>query len=199
MWHCEDPRRGVSRRRLTNARRLTLWGSAVALATIALASPHIPQVGDDPPDVLGKSSTGEAIHLKDYRGRIVVISFFASWCGPCRKEVPMLMKLQEHATRDKVVVFSVNWRQSYDEFRQIGKIFEKEKSAITLVSDERGHIGDAYSVKGIPHMLIVGRDGKIVAIHVGYSEDEIPVIVDEINGAWAKGLTEDSTSTQTQN
>jgi len=158
-----------------------LLGSAAASA----AKPAL-KVGDDPPDVLGKSASGDAVHLTDLRGRIVVISFFASWCGPCRKEVPMLMALQKNATREKVVVISVNWRQGSDAFQAIRKIFQDHASEITLVSDERGRVGDAYGVHAIPFMIIVGKDGKIVALHLGYGEGEIPVIADEINTAWAK-------------
>jgi hypothetical protein len=87
-------------------------------------------------------------------------------------------------------VLSVNWRQSYNEFRQIVKIFKDMGAGITLISDEHGRAGAAYGVKGIPHMIIVGRDGKIAAIHVGYSEEEIPVLVDEINAAWSKAPSE---------
>jgi peroxiredoxin len=156
----------------------------------ALGSAPNLKVGDLPPDVFGKSSTGEVVHLSDYRGRIVVISFWATWCGPCRKELPVLVNLERKATREKVVVFSVNWRQSYDEFRQIKKIFKDMGTDITLISDERGRAGEAYGVKGIPHMIIVGRDGKIAAIHVGYSEEELPRLVDEINSAWSKAPLE---------
>jgi thiol-disulfide isomerase/thioredoxin len=159
----------------------TAWGSAPNL-----------KVGDAPPDVFGKSSTGEVVHLTDYRGRIVVISFWATWCGPCRKELPVLANLEKKATREKVVVLSVNWRQNSNEFRQIMKIFKDMGTDITLISDERGRAGEAYGVKGIPHMIIVGRDGKIAAIHVGYSEEEIPVLVDEINSAWSKAPSEAS-------
>jgi thiol-disulfide isomerase/thioredoxin len=153
------------------------------------AAPSL-KVGDAPPDVFGKSSTGEVVHLNDYRGRIVVISFWATWCGPCRKELPILVNLEKKATREKVVVLSVNWRQTYDEFRQIKKIFKDMGTDITLISDERGRAGEAYGVTGIPHMIIVGRDGKIAAIHVGYSEGELPLLVDEINSAWSKGPSE---------
>jgi hypothetical protein len=55
---------------------------------------------------------------------------------------------------------------------------------------DRGAVGELaagpYGVKGIPHMIIVGRDGKIAAIHVGYSEQAIPILMDEINSAWNK-------------
>lgn len=98
----------------------------------------------------------------------------------------MLMAVQEQATREKVVVLSVNWRQGYEEFRQIRKVFRDQGTDVTLISDERGRAGAAYGVKGIPHMIIVGRDGKIAAIHVGYSEQQLPILIDEINAAWNK-------------
>ena len=161
---------------------LTSFTGLVGAATL--------NVGDAPPDVFGKSWTGEAVHLSDYRGRIVIISFWASWCGPCRKELPMLMAVQEHATRDKIVVLSVNWRQSHEEFLRIKRIFKDKATQVTLISDEHGRAGDAYGVKGIPHMIIVGRDGKIAAIHVGYSEQQIPILIDEINAAWNKATSD---------
>jgi len=144
------------------------------------------KVGDAPPDVFGKSSTGQVVHLSDYRGKIVVISFWATWCGPCRKELPVLVNLEKQATREKLIVLTVNWQQGYNEFRQIMKIFKDMGTDITLISDEHGRAGAAYGVKGIPHMIILGRDGRIAAIHVGYSEEQLPVLVDEINSAWSK-------------
>ncbi|HLJ38982.1 MAG TPA: TlpA disulfide reductase family protein [Steroidobacteraceae bacterium] len=140
--------------------------------------------GDDPPDVFGKSSTGEVIHLGDYRGRIVVISFWATWCGPCQKEIPMLMALQEQATRQKLVVLAVNWRQSRETFLEIRKLFRGKAPLVTLISDETGRAGKAYGVQGIPHMVIVGRDGRIAAVHEGYSEAGLHGILDEINSVW---------------
>lgn len=163
-----------------------LWMTVLLASVTAAASAADLKVGDVPPDVLGKSSTGEAVHLSDYKGRIVIISFWASWCGPCRKELPMLMAVQEHATREKIVVLSVNWRQSSEEFREVKRIFKNKATQVTLISDEGGRAGAAYGVKGIPHMIIVGRDGRIAAIHVGYSEQEIPILIDEINSTWNK-------------
>ena len=161
-----------------------LWGTLPCIPVSALADQPIPQVGDAPPDVFGRSSTGDPVHLRDYRGRIVVISFWATWCGPCRRELPVLVNMQKRATRDKLVVLSVNWRQNDAAFRQIKKIFKDMGTDVTLISDEQGRAGDVYGVKAIPHMIIVGRDGKIAAIHVGYGEEDIPVLVDEINSTW---------------
>lgn len=167
-----------------------LWVSLLLTAFSGIASATTLKVGDIPPDVLGKSTSGEAIHLSDYKGKIVIISFWASWCGPCRKELPMLMAVQEHATREKIVVLSVNWRQGPEEFQEIKRIFKHKATEVTLISDEYGRTGDAYGVKGIPHMIIVGRDGKIAAIHVGYSEQQIPILIDEINATWNKATSD---------
>jgi len=156
---------------------------SLLLLAPAIASGKL-QVGDSPPDKLGRTSTGEHVRLADYRGKIVIISFWASWCGPCRRELPVLASIQEKATRDKVVVLAVNWRQSADQFRSIKQILKKTE--LTLISDESGSAGRAYDVDAIPHMIVVGRDGKIASIHVGYSEAEIPQFVDEINDLWSQ-------------
>jgi thiol-disulfide isomerase/thioredoxin len=174
--------RGAARRANVGLYSLLLTASCAALAGV----PEL-QVGDAPPDIFGKSSNGDAIHLSDYRGKIVVISFWASWCGPCRKEQPLLVTMEKQATREKLIVLSVNWRQNYEQFREIKTIFKKMDTDVTLISDEDGKAGKAYGVRAIPHMIIVGRDGKIAAIHVGYSEEEIPTLVDEINSQWRKG------------
>jgi peroxiredoxin len=142
------------------------------------------QVGDVPPDNLGRASTGGKVKLSDYRGKIVIISFWASWCSPCRKELPVLAAIQKSATRDKIVVFAVNWKESDDQYHAIKRALKDVDLA--LVSDENGYFGDEYGVKAIPHMIIIGRDGRIAAVHVGYGESEIPTLVREINGLWTQ-------------
>jgi peroxiredoxin len=154
-----------------------------ALAATAAHSGEL-KVGDMVPDDLGRDATGNRVHLSDYRGKLVIVSFWASWCGPCRKELPVLATIQKKGTRDKIAIFAVNWRESADQFRQIRHAFKDID--LTLVSDESGRFGRQYGVNGIPHMVVIGRDGRIAAVHVGYGESEIPVLVDEINSLWNK-------------
>lgn len=134
------------------------------------------KVGDLPPPI------GRSVNLSDYRGKIVIISFWASWCAPCRKELGTLAKMQAAATRDKVVIFAVNWQQDPEVFWKIQRALRGVD--LTLVSDSSGYIGDKYDVDAIPHMVIVGRDGRIAAIHVGYGESALPALIDEINSLW---------------
>lgn len=144
------------------------------------------KVGDDPPDKFGISASGERIHLSDYRGRVVVISFWASWCPPCRAELPKMIALQRVATREKLVVLSVNWQQPADQFRVLRD--KLKKFDLTLISDQYGSVGKVYNVTAIPHMVIIGKDGKIANIHIGYSEAELPALVDEINALLLKDI-----------
>jgi len=151
-------------------------------ATAAWAG-HL-KVGDRVPNDLGRDPAGQRIHLNDYRGKLIIVSFWASWCGPCRKELPVLANIQKQGTRDKIAIFAVNWRESRDQFQKIKHVLKDID--LTLVSDESGFFGSQYGVDGIPHMVIIGRDGRIAAVHVGYGESEIPILVNEINSLWNK-------------
>jgi thiol-disulfide isomerase/thioredoxin len=155
-----------------------------AVSAIPVYAKQPLQVGDVPPETLGRASTGGKVKLSDYHGKIVIISFWASWCPPCRKEMPVLAAIQKNATRDKIVVFAVNWKESDDRYRTIIRTLKDVD--LTLVSDENGYLGGEYAVKAIPHMIIIGRDGRIAAIHDGYAESEFPSLVKEINGLWAQ-------------
>lgn len=146
------------------------------VASFAQATANL-QVGDEPPPKLTSH-----VKLSDYRGKIVIVSFWASWCAPCRKEIGVLAAIQKQATRDKVVVLSVNWQESFQRFQQIRHSLKD--ADLTLISDENGYIGQQYNVKAIPYMVIIGRDGRIAAIHIGYGEGEIPVLANEINALW---------------
>jgi thiol-disulfide isomerase/thioredoxin len=137
------------------------------------------KVGDPAPAKLGR------VKLSDYRGKIVIVSFWASWCAPCRKEMDVLATIQKLATRNKLVVLSVNWREDPERYQQIRRALSSVD--LTIRSDSNGDIGDQYDVDAIPHMVIVDRDGRIAAIHVGYGASEIPALAEEISSLLAQG------------
>lgn len=134
------------------------------------------KVGDAPPPINWQ------VKLSHYRGRIVLIAFWASWCPPCRREMPVLAKLQQAATRKKVVVFAIDYRESGRRFRALQRALKGVD--LTLLRDSSGAIGRSYDVDSLPHLVIVGRDGRIAAIHLGYSKSEIPWLVAKINSLW---------------
>ena len=148
-------------------------------------------VGDEPPDVLGTDVGGKRVKLSDYPGKILVVSFWASWCGPCKKELPILENLQRAASKYGVEVLAVNWKED----RQVIRTFKKMSPALQmhLVSDASGLVGKSYGVTAIPHMLLIGRDGRIQFVNIGYGDSVIDSIVTEVNKALAKGGTPPAT------
>ena len=141
-----------------------------------------PVVGDTPPDVdLGVTSAGKSVKPQDYLGRVVVVTFWASWCGPCRKELPILESVQEQG-KGQIQVIAVNIEDPAT-FRKAARLLKDQQ--MQLANDRNGIGQRAYHVKGIPHMMLIGRDGRILDVRTGYAEAAIPGIVDEINGALA--------------
>jgi len=140
-----------------------------------------PAAGDMAPDEFGKTIKGEAPKLADYAGKVVVVSFWATWCGYCLKELPILEGIQKTA-KGQVQVIAVN-TEPRDEFKGIERALRTLTMKLTYDPDQKG--AKAYGVKGIPHLVIIGKDGKIVEVHRGYGETTLPQIVDAINLAIA--------------
>ncbi|MFL6656938.1 MAG: TlpA family protein disulfide reductase [Massilia sp.] len=148
------------------------------MASTALAAPV---AGDMAPDIFGKNLKGESPKLADFQGKVVVLTFWATWCPYCLKELPILEGIQR-AGKTNVQVVAVN-RESRDVFRAV----ERHLNTLTmLLTYDPGNEGaKAYGVSGIPHLVIIGRDGKIVSVHRGYGESSLPEILDAINLAIA--------------
>lgn len=153
----------------------------IALLLCANASAAAPVVGDMAPEEFGKTLNGEAPKLADYPGKVVVVSFWASWCGYCRKELPVLEGLQR-AGKNSVQVIAVN-TESREEFRDLAR--HMRSMTMKLTHDAGGKGSKAYGVNGIPHLVIIGRDGKILDVHRGYDESSLPEILAVINTAIA--------------
>lgn len=157
------------------------------LLTLFLTSFYVsafadPTIGEPPPDTqLGVTTAGKSVKPSDFPGRVVVVTFWASWCGPCRKELPILENLQELG-KGQIQVIAVNIEESVA-FRRASQILRSQQ--MLLANDRNGVSQRAYKVKSIPHMVLIGRDGHILDIHSGYAEGAIPSIVNEINEALA--------------
>jgi len=170
------------RRSVAHVRRRWLAGSLLALAGVA-STFAAPKAGDTAPDFAGRTYDGDAISLTAYSGKVVVLSFWATWCGPCRKELPILEGIQQVAGKDRVQVVAINI-EDRDTFRRIAP---KMKSLQMLVaSDTAQQAQDSYGVNGIPHMVIIGKSGRILRVHRGYSEAGVDDVVEDLNKALAE-------------
>jgi len=109
---------------------------------------------------------GETTPLNDLLGtKIIVLDFWATWCAPCREALPILIKVTGEFKDKNVVFFAVNQQEDADTIRAF---LQKEGLEPTVAMDPEGKIGEAYSVTGIPQSVIIGLDGKVQVVHVGF-------------------------------
>src|SRR5262245_4846012 len=145
--------------------------------------PSLP-VGSIPEDDLGKDLKGNKIHISDYHGKVVIVSFWASWCEPCKKELPVLAGVVKRVGPDQLQVIAINYRDDYERFRYVVKVLKD--LPITMLRDQNSKTANKYNVQGIPRMFIIGRDGKVAADHTGYGEAMIPDLVKQLNALLAQ-------------
>ena len=152
-----------------------------ALLLVSLTAHAAPAEGDVPPDYIGKLIDGTAVNVSDYAGKAVVVSFWATWCPYCLKELPVLNAIQNSNAKDRIEVIAVNTEER-NVFRHASRALSKVIN-IRMAYDPDHIAQSAYGVKGIPHMVIIGKDGKIIRVYRGYAESSLGQIVDDINQA----------------
>jgi len=143
--------------------RLTL----LLIAAVILAEPLM-AASRPAPDVTLQTAAGAAVHLSDFRGKVVLVDFWASWCVPCKTSFPALDALfREYHTRG-VEVLAVN----LDERRRDAERFLEEfPHAMSVVFDPKGNSAEAFGVQGMPSSFIIDGEGIIRFSHIGYTAD----------------------------
>ncbi len=159
--------------------RALVLAAGVASMTTWAGEFQRPKVGDTPPPLLVNDSKGNPVDLAQYRGKVVIVTFWASWCGPCRKELPVLAHFQRVIGRDALEVIAINFQESKSDFNAIVRR-NRGKIDLTYVFDGKGSLSDQYQVNAVPNMFIIDRQGQVAHVHVGYSESALPTIIDEI-------------------
>ena len=143
----------------------------------------MPDTGDKAPEFVGRNYDGQPIAISAYAGKVVVVSFWALWCPPCRKELPLLEGIQQTAGKQRLQVIAVNI-ESLDTFQRIAR--KMTSLHILIGSDSGGEARRAYGVNGIPHMVIIGKSGEIVRVNRGYSEEGVDKVIRDLNQALAQ-------------
>ena len=108
------------------------------------------------PDVEGKP-----VSLSDYRGKVVLVDIWATWCSPCRAELPHLKKLEEEMENTDLVVIgvSVDVRKNYDKWKKM--VDDGEVKGIQLFANGGKQLCKDYGVNGIPRFIVFDREGKV--------------------------------------
>ena len=115
--------------------------------------------------------TGRKIQLKDYRGRLVFLNFFATWCGPCREEMPGMERLFR-AYQDKgLAVLAIDMQESA---KTVRPFIQELKLSFSSLLDTKGSVSHEYGIRALPVSFLVGRDGNILWRAMGGREWDSP-------------------------
>ena len=123
--------------------------------------------------------SGKDVRLEDFRGNVVLLNFFATWCGPCREEMPALQELYQNYRRKDLVVVAVSGDVQGKEV--VEPFVQQYDLTFPVILDPKNTVSKQYRVRGIPTVYLLDRQGRIAGMHVGGAD---------WNGKVAHGLIE---------
>lgn len=132
-------------------------------ATLAAAELK-PWSGKQPPPLDLKDLSGHAHRLADYRGKVILVNFWTTWCEPCRDEMPAIERLKEKLTGRPFVVLAVNVDEPEARIR---KFLSALPLTFPVLVDDRGRLAKAWGVRVLPASFVVGPGGDIQYSVVG--------------------------------
>jgi peroxiredoxin len=152
---------------------------AALMASAALALPALaadPTGGPAPQFTLAARS-GANVSLAQYKGQVVMINFWASWCGPCRQEMPLLDSIYKQYHRMGFTLIGVNVEPDSNAANQWLK---ETPVSFPILYDKESQVSKLYDVAGMPSTVIIDRAGKVRALHRGYKPGDENGYLDSI-------------------
>jgi len=144
--------------------RNSLLGALLGIMTASsLAASGL--AGRSAPDFALKSASGENLRLSEYRGNVVMINFWATWCGPCRQEMPLLDDLYNRYQR---VGFSLLGVNIDDDSRRAMRMIEELGVSFPVLFDADKEVSKLYQVEAMPVTVLLDREGTVRHVHHGY-------------------------------
>jgi thiol-disulfide isomerase/thioredoxin len=149
----------------------------------AQEEPRSPLVGKPATNISLDLVDKGKFELKDHRDKdVVMIDFWATWCGPCVMELPILTEVAEGYKDKGVAFYAINLRESP---AQIKKFQEDKKLKFTVALDKDGATANAYNVEGIPTLVLVDKKGVVQSVHVGYNPGIKKTLAQELDALLA--------------
>lgn len=158
---------------------LRLAGLLLLAAALPLPADAALATGVTAPDYLGKSAGGQTVKVSAFAGKLVIVTFWASWCAPCLEEMPLLEGLQQKLGRERIEVVAVNWGEDGRRYRQL--LRQLTDVQMTLTHDAGKLIGRTYEIDDIPQLYLIDSEGRIAYQSRGYSPENAQSLLDAIN------------------
>jgi peroxiredoxin len=144
--------------------------------------PH-PLLGQAAPAFTTEDLEGHPIDLKKNLGKnVIMLDFWATWCGPCIQAMPQVDAVAKQFAPKGLVFYAVNAGEEPDAIKQF---FATSKMEMPVALDQKNEIGPLYNVEGIPQTVLIGKDGKVQVVHVGFNSQLGKLLTKDIQGLLA--------------
>jgi len=153
--------------------RIAVIAAALAIGLPALAGPS----GAPAPQFTLSARSGRDVSLTQYHGQVVMINFWASWCGPCRQEMPLLESIYKKYNKLGFTLLGVNVEpdsKAADDWLQATPV------TFPILYDKESKVSKLYEVAGMPSTVIIDRSGKMRVLHRGYKPGDENEYLDSI-------------------
>ena len=141
---------------------------ALCVATLAAPAAWSLDAGAAAPD-LNLPGLKDAVNLAALKGKVVYVDFWASWCGPCKQSFPFMNELQSKYGAKGFEIVAVNLDAKRGD---ADKFLAEVPARFNVAFDAKGETARRFEVKGMPSSYLIGRDGKVIAAHKGFKEEE---------------------------
>tara|TARA_B110000914_G_scaffold207043_1_gene203399 strand:+ start:329 stop:919 length:591 start_codon:yes stop_codon:yes gene_type:complete len=149
--------------------------------TISQGEPERPEYAIKAPDFSLRTVQGDLFNLSDYKGKVVLLNFWGTWCGPCRREIPDFNKLHDKYQKDGLEIVGITITSgSPENIYSFMKDWDIEYTILTDIEDNETQRVTAYygraigqPITGLPTTLIIDRDGYIVKGYIGPRNEEL--------------------------
>ena len=135
-----------------------------------LKTPHISQ----PVEIQLKDVYGNMIRLADFRGKVVFLNFWATWCPPCIIEMPSMEKLHRRYKDKNFAMVAINLQETD---AQVKSFFEKFKLSFTALLDSDGEVATWFGVGSLPTTIVLDKEGRIIGSALGPREWDSPASI----------------------
>jgi peroxiredoxin len=146
---------------------------AIMLPTIAYSG----QVGSSAPDFSLSDLAGKPVSLQQFKGKVILLDFWAPWCDQCRAELPKLDDLYKQHGKDGFEIIGIGIDTSES---QVTEFLQKIPITFTILIDKKNNVRKAYHFRTLPTTFIIGRDGVIRYVHLGFGNEYLQIYEKEI-------------------
>ncbi|WP_395062040.1 TlpA family protein disulfide reductase [Flavobacterium sp.] len=132
------------------------------------------------PEFSFTNKDGKSIKLSDYKGKVILINFFATWCGPCMKEMPFIQKdlWEKLKNNDKFIILSFGRDHTQEE---VNKFIESKKFTFPIFADKGKLIYNLFATKYIPRNYLIDSTGTVIYASTGFTTDDFTKLVNKID------------------